>query len=84
MMPRTIMIDFERSATDAFPTANFNGCFYRLRHNILRKIDTEDLQVVYQTFPEVEEQTRMNAAIAFAPLAEIETAFEALPRRRAP
>ena len=82
MMPRTIMIDFERAtlqaATDAFPTATVNGCFYHLRQNILRKIQTEGLQVAYQSNRDVEEQARMIAAIAFAPLAEIETAFEAL------
>lgn len=82
MMPRTIMIDFERATlqavTDAFPTATVNGCFYHLRQNILRKIQSEGLQVQYQTNRDVELQARMIAAIAFVPLANVENAFESL------
>ena len=59
MMPHTIMIDFEcatlQVVTDAFPTATVNGCFYHLQ-NILRKIQSEGLQVQYQMNCNVELQ----------------------------
>ena len=82
MMPRTIMIDFERATlqavTDAFPTATVNGCFYHLQQNIIQKIQSEGLQVQYQTNRDVELQARMIAAIAFVTLANVENAFESL------
>ena len=80
--PRSIMIDFERTtlqaATDVFPTATVNGCFYHLRQNILRKIQTEGLQMLHRTNAEIDLQARMLAATAFVPLADVEMAFEAL------
>ncbi|MPC34860.1 hypothetical protein E2C01_028263 [Portunus trituberculatus] len=52
--------------------------FFHLRQNILRKIQSEGLQVQYQTNRDVELQARMIAAIAFVLLANVENAFESL------
>ncbi|MPD03530.1 hypothetical protein E2C01_099171 [Portunus trituberculatus] len=74
------MIDLEhatlQAATDAFPTATVNGCFYHLRQNILQKILSEGLQVQYQMNHDVKLQAQMIAAIAFVPLANVENTFE--------
>ena len=38
-----------QAATNVFSVATVNGCFYHLWQNILRKIQTQGLQVAYQT-----------------------------------
>ncbi|MPC67234.1 hypothetical protein E2C01_061404 [Portunus trituberculatus] len=82
MKPSTIMIDFElatlQAATDAFPTGTVNGCFYQLRQNFLRKIQSEGLQAKYQTNCDVELEARMITAITFVPLTNVENAFQSL------
>ena len=88
MQPQTVMMDFElaamQSAEDVFTNATVHGCFYHLTQNVYRKVQAEGLQTAYCENPELATQVRMLMAIAFVPLTDVVSAFEAVQEAALP
>ena len=82
MEPVTVMMDFEKapmnSAEAAFPRAAITGCFYHLSQSVYRKIQSEGLQNTYTTDEAFALHAQMIPALAFVPVNDVITAFEAL------
>ena len=80
--PETIMIDFEQACINAiirvFPHAAVYGCHFHLCKSIFRHIQSEGLQQRYMENEDFRTNMRMICALAFVPLADIVTSFEAL------
>ena len=80
--PVTIMIDFEQACITAIPRvfqhATVYGCHFHLCKSIYRHIQSEGLQEHYIDSEEFRTNMRMISALAFVPLADIVTSFEAL------
>ena len=81
-------MDFElaamQSAENVFTNATVHGCFYHLTQNVYRKVQAEGLQTAYCENPELATQVRMLMAIAFVPLTDVVSAFEAVQEAALP
>ena len=77
--PERIMMDFEKSAVNAFsttfPTAQITGCYFHLCQSILRKINEVGLKKAYTTTPELALALKMVPATAFLPVEQVEDGF---------
>lgn len=80
--PVTAMMDYEKAAMnsfcESFPEAEIHGCFYHLSQSIHRKMQGLGFQTRYQEDTEFATYVRMISAIAFVPLQDTVSAFEAL------
>ena len=77
--PERIMMDFEKSAVNAFsatfPTAQITGCYFHLCQSVLRKINEVGLKKAYTTTPELALALKMVPATAFLPVEQVEDGF---------
>ena len=75
-------MDFEKAALNAFegvhPNTKLVGCFFHLSKSIWGKIQQSGLQQRYQDDEDFSLHARMIMALAFVPLADLDTAFEDL------
>lgn len=82
MGPATVMMDYEKAAMNSveatFPRAAVTGCFYHLSQSVYRKIQSEGLQNTYATDEAFALYAQMVPALAFVPVNDVITAFEAL------
>lgn len=80
--PSTITTDFEQAMINAiaeeFPTATHHGCFFHFGQCIYRKIQEEGFQRRYETDADFALQMRMLSSLAFVPVGDVVTAFDAL------
>ena len=76
------MIDFEKAAQNAFeavhPNTDLFACFFHLCNNVWRKVQRAGLQQRYEDDAEFSIFVRMIMALAFIPLADLDTAFDEL------
>ena len=77
--PERIMMDFEKSAVNAFsttfPTAQITGCYFHLCQSVPRKINEVGLKKAYTTTPELAIALKMVPATAFLPVEQVEDGF---------
>src|SRR6476469_6756484 len=80
--PKTIIVDFERAAINAFsikfPTATVSGCYFHLTQSVVRKVVEVGLKVQYEHDDNVRGYVRCLSALAFVPPADVIEAFELL------
>lgn len=80
--PKTILVDFERAAINAFslmfPTATVSGCYFHLTQSVVRKVVEVGLKVQYEHDDNVRGYVRCLSALAFVPPADVIEAFELL------
>ena len=80
--PRTILVDFERAAMNAFsaayPNANVTGCYFHLCQSVIRKVNDVGLKQEYENNVEVSRYVRCLPALAFVPPHDVQEAFEIL------
>lgn len=80
--PKTILVDFEKAAINAFqaayPQARVTGCYFHLCQSILRKVNEIGLKNAYETDDVVRGFVRCIPALAFVPLEDVDEAFELL------
>jgi hypothetical protein len=78
--PRTVLVDFERAAMNAFrvafPDATVTGCYFHLTQSVIRKVQEIGLKVQYEGDNEVRGFVRCLAALAFVPPEDVVEAFE--------
>lgn len=86
LAPRRISVDFEqaavRAATNVFPDASVEGCFFHLSQSIWRKLQSIGLRGAYINDDTCRLYCKLLSALAFLPPAEIPAAFEALDDQR--
>ena len=82
LSPSTVLIDFEKSAINAFYSrfngVNVQGCFFHLSQNIFKHVQREGLQGLYSTDPDFALFIRKIAALAFVPQEDVAFLFEML------
>jgi len=65
--PRTVLVDFEKAATNAFsgqfPDATVTGCYFHLCQSVIRKVNEIGLKSVYETNDEVRTYVRCLPAL---------------------
>jgi hypothetical protein len=75
LAPRTIMMDFERSAISAFqesfPGAEVRGCFFHFQQCLYRKLQELGYSRLYDTNKHFAKRVRMFAALAFVPVRSV-------------
>ena len=80
--PTSVLMDFEKAALNAFegihPNSDLTGCFFHLSKNIWKKVQGAGLQQRYRADEEFSLHVRMIMALAFVPLADLDTAFDDL------
>ena len=80
--PESIMIDFEQACINAvsqvFPQSTLVGCLFHLCKSIHRHVKSSGFQQEYLENEEFRTHIRMISALAFVPLEDIITAFNAL------
>ena len=73
--PSTIIMDFEKSAinafSDAFPTSQIRGCFFHLTQNIYRQFQKLGLQQRYQEDQQLAHQVKLLSSLAFVPCRDV-------------
>ena len=86
--PRSVLVDFEQAAINAFhavfPNSTLKGCFYHLSQNIYRKVQAEGLQERYASDEGISQTTRMLAALVFVPTNRVVDTFEILQQQVPP
>jgi hypothetical protein len=80
--PRTILLDFERAAMNAFqqsyPDARIAGCYFHLCQSVIRRVNELGLKTDYENNDAVRMYVRCLAALAFVPPEDVLEAFELL------
>lgn len=80
--PKTVLVDFERAAMNAFrtayPDARITGCYFHLCQSVIRKVNEVGLKTAYETDNEVRGYVRCLPALAFVPVEDVLEAFELL------
>ena len=78
--PSKILLDFERSAvnafTSAFPESSFKGCYFHLCQAFLRKINELGLEKAHENKCELSLALRLTPALCFVPTDLVEESFE--------
>ena len=78
--PATVMTDFEAAARQAvsrvFPNAQIHGCLFHLGQSVWRRIQNDGLQQLYSEDTDFALHLRLLTALAFVPVADVETAFD--------
>lgn len=78
--PRSVLVDFERAAINAFSTAypgvSVRGCYFHLCQCVVRKLNEVGLKSEYETNNEVRGFIRCLPALAFVPPEDVSEAFE--------
>lgn len=78
--PRTILVDFERAAMnafhDAFPAATVTGCYFHLNQSVIRKVNEVGLKMQYEGDNAVRGYVRCLSALAYVPAEDVTEAFE--------
>lgn len=80
--PKTIMIDFEKGAINAFknafPHTCIKGCFFHFNQSVYRKVQEFGLKRRYDTDSAFALKLRLLCALAFIPVEEAVMVFEEL------
>jgi hypothetical protein len=80
--PKTVLVDFERAAMNAFrtayPDARITGCYFHLCQSVIRKVNEVGLKTAYETDNEIRGYVRCLPALAFVPPEDVLEAFELL------
>jgi hypothetical protein len=80
--PRTVLVDFEKAAMNAFrkayPDARVTGCYFHLCQSVIRKVNEVGLKVAYENDNAVRGFVRCLPALAFVPPGDVVDAFELL------
>lgn len=82
--PSKIMTDFEKGILNAcnevFPTVPVSCCFFHLKQNVYKKIQSVGLQCAYNdpTDETIRVQTHMMAALAYVPVEQVPRVFKLL------
>jgi len=73
-------LDFEAAARQAvsrvFPNAQIHGCLFHLGQSVWRRIQNDGLQQLYSEDTDFALHLRLLTALAFVPVADVETAFD--------
>ena len=80
--PRTIVLDFEQGAINAFrsrfPEASIKGCFFHLCQNVYKHVQSNGLQERYRQDADFALSIRMIPALAFVPPGDVINYYEHL------
>jgi len=80
--PKTILVDFERAAINAFsevfPSAAISGCYFHLTQSVIRKVVEVGLKTEYEHNNHIRGYIRCLSALAFVPEDDVMEAFELL------
>ncbi|EFA11974.1 hypothetical protein TcasGA2_TC001422 [Tribolium castaneum] len=82
MAPQKILLDFEKAcmnaARTAFPDLEIKGCYFHLRQNLIRKINSVGLKTEYESDIDVKLRLKSLVALAFVPLQDVRKNFSLL------